>query len=350
MPRALLAPLVAPLAAVARLAGCASIDPVSSSPVIASAETDPMTGEGDRADDPAIWVHPVVAANSRILGTNKEEGLYVYDLSGRELQRLPVGRLNNVDVHGPLAAGSNDEVGGISWFAIDPSSGEVSHLIDTPVERVEPYGFCMGRAAGRLAAAVTYKDGAVELWEPVMDEGGITGAQLVRTVMLEDQLEGCVFDETHETLFIGEEAFGIWSLDLSDPASEPVVVDSIAAGNGLVEDTEGLTIWEGEDGTGYLIASAQAADRFVVYDRQAPHVVRGVFSIAANAAAGVDAVSHTDGIDVSSAPLPGYPRGLFVAQDDANPVAEVDQNFKLVDWQGVEAALGLNTGAAAGEN
>ena len=56
----------------------------------------------------------------------------------------------------------------------------------------------------------------------------------------------------------------------------------------------------------------------------------------------VDAVSHTDGLDVSSAALPGYPRGIVIVQDDANPVSEVDQNFKVVDWAKVEAALGLD--------
>ena len=37
-------------------------------------------------------------AASRVLGTNKKQGLEVYGLDGRLLQRLPVGRVNNVDV------------------------------------------------------------------------------------------------------------------------------------------------------------------------------------------------------------------------------------------------------------
>ena len=55
----------------------------------------------------------------------------------------------------------------------------------------------------------------------------------------------------------------------------------------------------------------------------------------------VDAVTHTDGLDVSSAALPSYPRGILVVQDDGNPVSEKDQNFKIVDWATVEAALEL---------
>lgn len=52
----------------------------------------------DAADDPAIWVNPVDASKSLILGTDKQAGLYVYDLAGKPSQFLPVGRINNVDV------------------------------------------------------------------------------------------------------------------------------------------------------------------------------------------------------------------------------------------------------------
>ena len=55
----------------------------------------------------------------------------------------------------------------------------------------------------------------------------------------------------------------------------------------------------------------------------------------------VDAVTHTDGLDIVSAPLPGYPQGLLVVQDDGNPTSERDQNFKLVDWAMIADALGL---------
>jgi 3-phytase len=109
----------------------------------------------------------------------------------------------------------------------------------------------------------------------------------------------------------------------------------------LVVDVEGISIWRGQDGKGWIVASAQAADRYVVYDRQAPHAVMGVFTLVANREAGIDKVTHTDGLDVFSGALPGYPRGLLVVQDDGNPNSEQDQNFKLVDWSSIEAALGL---------
>jgi len=326
------------------ISACATVPEVLSfeiHSIPASTETDPMTGIGDRADDPAIWVSDSDDQPTLILGTNKEDGLHVYDLSGRELQFLNIGMVNNVDLRGRYAVASNDENEALSWFNITHSVDQpVIHIGDTPVKKTEPYGVCLGHDADGLIAATTYKDGLVQLWRASVDKDKPINTVLERTVQLPSKLEGCVFDETQELLFIGEEAFGIWSLAYRDASSEAQIVDRIEDSNGLVEDTEGLSIWWAQNG-GYLIASAQEADRYVVYDRLPPHAPRGVFSIAASADGTVDGVTHTDGLDVVSSALPGYPSGLLVVQDDANPDSEVDQNFKLVDWRAVMAALGL---------
>jgi len=326
------------------LAACTTVPetlPFEIQTVSASVETDIMPGTGDRADDPAIWVNPANPEASLILGTDKSNGLYVYALDGSTKQFLDVGMVNNVDLRGNLAVASNDEIGGLSWFIIDAESANVSHIGDTPVDMVEPYGACLGIVAGAPVAGVTYKDGTAQLWSATIADDGEITSTLSRTIKLASQLEGCVFDDQHQRLFIGEEAMGIWSLDLSDPASEPVMVDTIAASNGLVADVEGLSIWKAEDGTGYLVASAQEADRYVVYDRLPPHAPRGIFSIVESADGAIDGVSHTDGLDVVSPSLPGYPRGLLVVQDDTNGGLSRGQNFKLVDWAAIETALDL---------
>ncbi|MEQ8557569.1 MAG: phytase [Henriciella sp.] len=319
-------------------------DGLPATSVPASFETDPMVGTGDRADDPALWVHPEDAAKSLILGTNKDEGLHVYSLSGAETQFLDVGRLNNVDVRGNIAVASNDEFNAISWFAMPPSTEKVSHWFDSPTGKDEPYGICMGRMGEDILAIPTYKDGSIQIWKK-SGTYGAPSADLVRSVQVGQfgpkQLEGCVVDDRAGVVFIGEEEHGIWKLDLRNPDSTPEIVDTIAAGNGLVADVEGLSLWIGEGDAGYLVASAQAADRYVVYDRATPHAPRGIFKVGRSEDGSVDAVSHTDGLDASSAALPGYPRGVLIVQDDANPVSEVDQNFKVVDWAAIETALGL---------
>jgi len=334
------------LAALLPLAACATGPADYAGPVatiLPVNETAPMNGEGDRADDPAIWVNAADPASSLILATNKDEGLYVYALDGGELQELPVGQVNNVDLRGNIAVASNDQYNVISWFNIDPESLTVSHVGNSPTTKEEPYGICAGLSGETYQAAVTYKDGTVQIWSASWETVDTLAPSLDRIVKLKTQLEGCVFDDANERLFIGEEGHGVWVLDLSDKASEPVEVDTIAAANGLAEDVEGVTLWLGDTkDAGYLVVSAQGKDRYVVYDRAPPYAPRGVFLIADNEAIGIDGVSVTDGLDATSAALPGFPMGMLVVQDDANPIPEYEQNFKMMDWAEVASALGLD--------
>ena len=301
-----------------------------------------MPGDGDLADDPALWVHPTKPALSLVLGTNKVEGLFVYDLAGREHQRVDLGHVNNVDVRGNLVVASNDQVNGLSWVHITPteSGAVIRHIGDTKVERRAPYGVCLGLIDGHPVAGVTYSDGAIELWQATESADTIT-AELIRTEKVGSQVEGCVFDDDERRLFFGEEDHGIWSIELADPASLPQEVDTIAAGRGLVEDVEGISLYTLENGSGYLVASAQGADRFIFYERQPPHRLVGAIRVASSRDGLVDGVSHTDGIEANSAALPQFPRGVLIVQDDANPWIEQDQNFKLIDWRDVERGLAL---------
>ena len=63
--------------------------PVPAEPVLpevaAVRQTDPVGRQGDAADDPAIWIHPTQPEKSRVLGTNKKQGLLAYDLDGKLL-------------------------------------------------------------------------------------------------------------------------------------------------------------------------------------------------------------------------------------------------------------------------
>lgn len=335
------------LAAFFATTACATVPevlPFEVMSVQAVGETQGMPERGDRADDPAIWVNRADPEASRILGTNKETGLYVYNLDGETQQFLPVGRLNNIDLRENLAVGSNDEVNGLSWFAIDPENAEITHLGDTPVEPMEPYGVCAGLMDGVYMASPTYKDGTVEIWTLPLNQDKKIVPTLSRTVQLPGQLEGCVYHERSQRLFIGEEERGIWVLDLADPNAQPTPFDRIVDGNGLVADVEGLSIWDRGSGPAYLVASAQQADRFVVYDLSTDTPI-GIFTVSERADGAIDAVTHTDGLDVNAASLPGFPRGLVVVQDDGNPAPEQNQNFKLVGWASIEDALQFpNTG------
>lgn len=314
--------------------------------VTASVETAPAGAQGDAADDPAVWLHPADPEKSLILGTNKQVGLIVYTLDGSEVQNLPIGLINNVDVRQSperpfdIAIASNDQVNAISVFLIDRQTGTISHTGDIPTGKLEPYGICQAREDGRDYAGVTYKDGTLQIWALSVEPNAHSG-ELHKTIKLETQLEGCVFDETNGLIFVGEENRGLWTIAYREEAPAPLLIDTVGGPNGLVADVEGVSIWKGSDGAGWLVASAQEDDRFVVYDRQAPHAPRGSFSIIANDARNIDEVTHTDGLDVFSGALPGFPRGVLVVQDDGNPRSGQDQNFKIVSWADIEAALSL---------
>src|SRR5262245_50639883 len=76
----------------------AALTAASLETVTATVETDPVPNGGDAADDPAIWVNPADPAQSTIIGTDKRGGLAVYDLSGKQIQYLPDGWMDNVDL------------------------------------------------------------------------------------------------------------------------------------------------------------------------------------------------------------------------------------------------------------
>lgn len=344
----MLRPLLLAAVCVLSISACASAPPVlpDQALVIAAMETAPAGARGDAADDPALWLHPQDAAKSLILGTNKQEGLVVYNLDGSEAARLPIGLINNVDLRQSaersydVALASNDQVNAVSVFLVDRTTGTVSHRGDVPTGRLEPYGICSGREAGRDLAGVTYKDGTAEIWAISASPAELTG-ELLKTVKLATQLEGCVFDEAQGLIFVGEENQGLWKMAYRDAVPAPEQIDVVGGAAGLVADVEGVSLWRGKDGAGWLVVSAQSDDRFVVYDRKAPHTAMGSFSIGENTALGIDAVTHTDGLDVFSGELPGYPRGIVTVQDDGNPRKGQDQNFKVVSWADIEQALGL---------
>lgn len=86
----------------------------------------------------------------------------------------------------------------------------------------------------------------------------------------------------------------------------------------------------------WLVASSQGDHAFAVFAFPAMTPV-GRFSMAEGA---TGAVQETDGIALAGGDyVPGFLDSLFIAQDGWNqPQA---QNFKLVSWAAIKAALGL---------
>lgn len=314
-----------------------------------SAQTDPVSGYGDAADDPAIWVHPSQPARSRVLGTNKKQGLLVYDLQGRQRQFLAVGRVNNVDLRQDLryggqrldlAVATQRDEAGIVLFGIARDSGRVRELARLPTGLDDVYGVCSLRnAAGRLEVLVNDKDGRVRQFE-ILREQGRWQAALRREFRLPSQPEGCVVDEASGQLFVGEEDAGIWRLAAAaDAPAQPERVIPLSAQ--LHADVEGLAVYR-RGGEALLVVSSQGNDSYALYELAPPHRPRGSFRIGINAAAGIDGASETDGLEVTSANLGGpYRDGLLVVQDGRNNLPRAPQNFKLLPWSAVIQSMSL---------
>lgn len=320
-------------------------------PVPAARETAPVRHDGDAADDPAIWIHPSDPSLSLVLGDDKQGGLAVYDLEGRELQYLdPAKRLNNVDVRydfplaGAFADGTRHDRVDLVGVGNETDSSFVFYKVNPRTRRLEPageirrlglapYGSCLYRSpvSGRFYAFVNAADGTTQQWELGDDgRGGVTG-KLARRFDVGGTVEGCVADDLLARFYIAEEAVGIWKYG-AEPGdgTDRVLVDRTGSGGRLVADVEGLALFYAGREEGYLIASSQGNDTFVVYERSGTNAYVGRFRIVSGT---VDGVSDTDGIEVTAASLgAAFPQGLLVAQDGANTDPPGRQNYKLVSW------------------
>jgi 3-phytase len=320
--------------------------------VVTQAISAPVTGGMDAADDPAIWIHPDEPAQSLVIGADKGAGLGVYDLQGNLLQFLPDGRINNVDVRGGvsnnpvlahIAVGSDRTNYALAIYAIDPDSRQVRRVDAriVPVEFNDVYGLCMYQSGktGDLYAFGTSADGWMHQWRLFEIVGNKIDAELVRRINIGTVTEGCVVDDEHGYLYAAEERVGVWRYGAEPGDGEQrEAVAMIEPGGVLTADLEGMAIYDTGQGRGFLVVTSQGSDNYSVYDRLPPHAYRGTFRIRTNPESGLDGTSQTDGIDITNVPLPGYPKGLLVAQDGRY---DQSQNFKYVSWQDIAYALGL---------
>lgn len=317
------------------------------------AQTEPVARWGDAADDPAIWVPPQDPTRSRMLGTNKKQGLLVYDLEGRQRQLLEVGRINNVDLRQrvQLGAGTFDvavatqrDEGSLVVFTID-GDGEVSERMRVPTGLKDVYGVCLYQPAeGGLEVFVNDKDGSFQRWrlQALRDEK--IEATLTQRFRVASQPEACVADDARKRLFIGEEKRGVWVMPLDGPpGTEPKLELALPLSPLLHADVEGIALYRAAPGdAGYLVVSSQGNDSYVVAEATPPYRVRGAFRVALDARRGIDGTAETDGLEVSAAPLGGaFSRGLLVVQDGYKRLPDGPQNFKYVAWEDVARVLRL---------
>ena len=291
-------------------------------------------------DDMCIWVHPSDPALSTVITSDKQAGrVFVYDLAGNLLQSIASPFPGNIDVrYGILLGGDcvdlvafNDrDEQKIRVYAVDPTTRSLSRVDDGTIVTGPNYGFTLHRGedgslygitgpkvfSPRLRQYRLFDDGAGQV------SGAITGWQFQGRLV-----EGMVADDSAGYVFLAEENHGIWRVSTTDDTDKQRIA-TVGDSSGLTADVEGLTIYKGAGGTGYLIASSQGSDEFIVYDRRPPHAPLGTFSIAG--------VGQTDGIDVLNLSLnDDFPQGIFTFHN-----GEACCPVQATRWDEIAAQLG----------
>lgn len=323
--------------------------------VVASVETKSVfskVGE-DAADDPAIWVDKENTERSLIIGTDKNFGLFSYNMKGEMIQALRAGQLNNVDLREGfyhlsrnyvLIAASNRSINAISLFLLNPESLLIStSILDIKSSVNEVYGLCMFKdESNRFFVFVNGKNGEVEQYEITSENNNIR-SKLCRQLKVNSQPEGMVCNDLTADFYIGVEQEGIFRASANPEAnSQLFLIDKSSETNNqnISYDIEGLAIYQ-TDSCAYLLASTQGNFSYAIYDIRNTEKIEYITSFTIDDGK-YDGVEETDGIEITSISInKDFPKGMLVVQDGFNYDAEVEvpQNFKYISWEAIEKYL-----------
>lgn len=345
------------------------------------APADTIAGD---SDDPAIWLHPTDPAQSLVIATLKDGGLVVFDLEGQFLETIAPEeyggfRYNNVDLlydfeldgqPVDLVVLSDRENDTLAVYQIDPDNRRLADVtapdiletifgVDDGSQTAYGLATYTSPLTGVPYTFVSQADGNQIAQLELLDNGsGQVQATLVQTMTLpvptgdpeDSQAEGMVVDRELGFLYVAmEDGLGILKFRAEPGAGEdgpePVRVFN---NEFLLPDVEGLTIYYGPEGSGYLLVSSQGDSTFAVFERSGDNAYLGSFTIGDNGS--IDQVNESDGADLLNVALgPGFPSGLLVVQDGANDPQFVTQddeelenrstNFKFVPWENVANAF-----------
>ena len=301
--------------------------------VEADVETEPVFAGDDAADDMCVLENFNNPENSLIISSDKKYGIIVYDLEGVKLHDYELGRINNVDIlpsrsfqNKYIVAGTNRTYNSIDIYLFN-SAGELEKNI---VREVVPslkdvYGITFYEDKYNTYLFISDKKGNVEQWSYNNDEVNAE-IKFVRKLKFSSLVEGLVADESKGKIYIGQERKGIWELN-AFPSFDSEKKLIFKKSKNFKPDFEGLALRDDGNGEGYLIASVQGSNGYLIIERKSLDAKIFFRIIDGNK---IDGTTETDGIDVTSIKTSKFPNGFFIAQDDDND--GLNQNFKLVDW------------------
>jgi 3-phytase len=191
------------------------------------------------------------------------------------------------------------------------------------------------------------------------------------------QFEGVSVDHRTDTLFAAQEDVGLWRIPLPLGSGEPKLVDKVAdfgihdvydeateecepvdpdddgyGGTHLVADAEGVDVYYGPRGVGYVIVSSQGDNTYTVYATAGRNKALGTFRIKGR---GVDEINGSDGLAVTHRAVGRFTNGMLVTHDEPETGPDVDPdrdatNFSYVHWSAIAEQLGLAVSTRPGND
>jgi 3-phytase len=191
---------------------------------------------------------------------------------------------------------------------------------------------------GALFAIVGGKSGPADcyLWQYRLDldEQGMLTMKKVRSFGRYSglkEIEAIAVDSELGYVYYSDEKYGLHKYQ-ADPDHPEAARELAEFGRtGFACDIEGISIYRLNAKEGYLIVSNQQADTFRIFPREGtssnPHEHPLVASVRLS-------TLESDGNDVTSLSLPGFPGGLFVAMS-------TDRTFHYYAWSDIAALAKL---------
>jgi 3-phytase len=305
------------------------------------------------SDDPAIWINPRDSSHVLIIGTDKggelgDGGLYAFDLAGKIVDSVrPLKRPNNVDIAYGFRLNDSDTLidivvcterltRKIRVFRLPDlapiDSGGIPVFEGEPDTFRDPMGIALytNPTDQKIYAVVGRKNGPQDgtyLWQYLLvGEQGVVEGKLQRKFGFYSgmkEIESIAVDNENGFVYHSDEKYGIHK-SYAHPDSSNVEL-ALFGTTGFKEDIEGISIYKTGTQSGYILVSDQQASMFRIFPREGltskPHEHPELTAIPF-------AIVESDGSDVTSRSLPGFPKGLFVAMTD-------NGTFQYYDWSDI---------------
>jgi len=187
----------------------------------------------------------------------------------------------------------------------------------------------------KIYAIVGRKTGPADgtyLWQYLLEDDGKGNVKATLKRKLgfysgKKEIESIAVDNELGYIYHSDEQYGIHK-SYAHPDSSNVEL-ALFGQSGFTSDIEGISFYKMSDTTGYILVSDQQAGKFRVFPREGssgkPHEHAELTALKL-------AIVESDGSDLTSRTLPGFPHGLFVAMTD-------DGTFQLYRWEDLAGTL-----------